>query len=214
MCVCVWHILCSHYCAYKVYQSIIIVHLLGTAFVSITIAVMKRRYPEQIGEERIRLTHASVALFISGRILDAGAEAEVMEECYLLANCSSLLNLIFLKNLGPPTWGGTTVDRPSLSITNLNCSISLPSAHSSVSIISRSPHLRFPSLKCHKLVLRWHKTSQHRTMCLLLFLFFKYLPFYFFLKYLLFYILDWSKIPYPVQAGIKCVLFMPLLFEC
>ena len=58
------------------------------------------------GEERADVAYTSTSQFIikgsQGKNLEAGADAEDMEECYLLAGFSCLAQPAFLQNPGPP----------------------------------------------------------------------------------------------------------------
>jgi hypothetical protein len=57
--------------------------------------------------------------FKQGRNLQAGADAEATEQCYLLAYSLWLAQPAFLQNPGPPAWGGTHNGLgPHPSITN------------------------------------------------------------------------------------------------
>jgi hypothetical protein len=59
---------------------------------------------KQVGEERIYLAYTSILLFIAKEVRtgtqtgqEAGADAEAMEECFLLAFFPCLAQLAFLK---------------------------------------------------------------------------------------------------------------------
>lgn len=87
----------------------------------VSLAVMKHHNQKQVGEEIAYLSFTSILFIVGGsqvrnswgRNLEAGAEAEAIEECCLLACSSWLAQLSFLQNPGPlaqgwylPQWAG------------------------------------------------------------------------------------------------------------
>jgi hypothetical protein len=98
--------------------------------VRVTIGVMRHHDQEQVGKERVYLVYTSTPQFIikgcrkrnlkQGSMLEAGADAEDMEGCCLLACSPWLAQPAFLQNPGPPAQDGIIYsflgDVPSLQI--------------------------------------------------------------------------------------------------
>jgi hypothetical protein len=98
---------------------------MGRWYLRVSIAVIKHQNKNQFGEERIcfslqfyiTVCHQRISGqgFKQGRNLEAGADAEVMARCCLLA-CSSLLSLPFYSTQDHQLRGGTTYHGPAISV--------------------------------------------------------------------------------------------------
>jgi hypothetical protein len=96
-------------CEKKDFMYFYVYECLSQGFYSCTNIMTKK----QVGEERIYLAYTSTRLFITkgklkltqGRNLEAGAVAEAMKGCCLLACFPWLAQLAFLQNPGLPAQG-------------------------------------------------------------------------------------------------------------
>ena len=85
-------------------ENLIIEKYIFVECLGVTVAMMRHHDQKQAGEESVYLTYTSTSQFItggsqgrnSGRILEAGAGAEAMEGCCLLACSPGLAQPAFL----------------------------------------------------------------------------------------------------------------------